>query len=115
MLEKQLEAAVHYSDPIHQIQTKEFNLALIKFGSYVSIIQNKRLSQTFILLQLLESEKLREIFKGICEVDNFQVLLLQLLECYPALCKSKIIKSKIQQLFNPKSKSKRDRLRKIRL
>ena len=106
MLEKQLTAIVNYNDPIHQIKAKEFNLSLIKFGSFVSIIQNKRLSQTFILLQLLEDENLREIFKKICEEDNFQILLLQLLECYPALTKSKIIKNKITQLFNPKKKKR---------
>jgi hypothetical protein len=102
MLEKSLEALINYNDPIYQIENKEFNLALIKFGSFVSVIYNKRLSQTFILLQLLENEKLRNIFMEISEIPEFQILLLKFLDCYPALTKSKIIKAKITELFGKK-------------
>lgn len=106
MHDKSIQAVVNLNDPIHQIKNKEFNVSLLKFGSFVSVIMNKRLSQTFILIQLLENEELREIFKEICEIDNFQTLLLNFLECYPPLCKSKIVKSKITQLFKPKPKQK---------
>ncbi len=104
MQDKTLQAITNFNDPIHQIKIKEFNISLLNFGSFISIITNKRLSQTFVLIQLLENEELREIFKEICEIDNFQILLLNFLECYPPLCKSKIIKSKITQLFKPKHK-----------
>lgn len=114
MHEKTLQAVTEYNDPVHQIKNKEFNLALIKFGSFVSIIQNKRLSQTFILLQILENEQLRNIFKELCEIDEFQILLLNFLTCYPSLSKSKIIKSKVNQLFNHK-KSHNESSRKKRL
>jgi hypothetical protein len=107
MHEKQIEALVSQNNPVYQLEAKEFNNALIKFGSFVSIIMNKRLSQTFILLQLLENENLRKIFQEICEIDEFQTLLLNFLACYPSLCKSKIIKSKVNQLFkNQKPRSK---------
>lgn len=99
MHQKSLDAIVEYNNPIHQIENKEFNLALIKFGSFISIVYNKRVSQTFVLLQLLEDENLRNIFKEICEIDEFQTLLLNFLTCYPSLCKSKIIKAKVSQLF----------------
>ena len=102
MLDKQLDALIQYNDPIHQIEAKEFNLNLIKFGSFVSIIQNKKLSQTFVLLQLFKDKQLREIFREMCEVDSFQKLLTQFLECYPVLAKSKIVKSEITRLFKNK-------------
>lgn len=106
MNEKALAAHVEYNDPIKQIENKEFNLALIKFGSFISIIENKRVSPTFILLQLLEDEKLRNIFKQICEIEEFQVLLLNYLTTYPSLTKSKIIKNKVSQLFKHKPRRK---------
>ena len=102
MLDKQLDALVRYNDPIHHIESKEFNLNLIRFGSFVSIIQNKKLSQTFVLLQLFKNKELREIFQQMCEVESFQKLLSQFLECYPVLAKSKIVKLEITRLFKNK-------------
>ncbi len=119
MHEKQIEALVSQNDPIFQLNNKEFNDALIKFGSFVSIIKNKRLSQTFILLQLLEDKDLRNIFHEICEIEEFQPMLMNFLVCYPSLSKSKIIKAKINQLFNKtkpkKSKDINDKPRNKRL
>jgi len=99
-IEKSFTDFMNHNDPVHQINEKEFNISLLQFGSFVSILKNKRVNQTLLLSELLEDEKYRECFSYISEIDDIFILLKNLLVKYPILCKSKIIKTKIKDSNN---------------
>ena len=98
---------IHDTDPIHKIKEKEFNDALLSFGSFVSIIKNKRINQTMLLIEIIENKSSREVFMDITDIDNLQFLIYNLIIRFPILCKSKVIKNKLKELNND---SKRKRL-----
>jgi len=96
------------NNPLYSINEKEFNESLLKFGSFLSILKNKRINQTMLLLFVLENEDYRNCFKNISEIDNIQILLYNLIIRFPILCKSKIIKNKVKELFDDKRKRKKN-------
>lgn len=95
---------VDQNDPIHQIDEREFDENLIKFGSFISIVKNKRINHTMLLVFVLEDKLIRECFKQVMEIDNEYVLLQRLLDRFPILCKSKIVKHKLTELARDKSR-----------
>ena len=90
---------IHTNDPIHSLKEKEFNKDLPKFGSLISILHNKRINQTALLLLLVQTPKYLECFKMISDVDNTQTLIYNYIMRYPILCKSKIIHSKLKDIL----------------
>ena len=97
---------ININDPIFQINEKEFNMSLMQFGSYMSIIKNKRINQTMLLVLLLDSDETREIFKLISSIDNTQVLFYNLIIRFPVLCKSKIVKNKLKSISDDKRRKR---------
>ena len=91
---------INDTNPIHYMNQKEFDAALLKFGALLSILRNKRINQTMLLQVLLEDEDFRESFKLISEIDNEHTLIKNLVLRFPILCKSKIIKNKIKEILN---------------
>ena len=97
---------ININDPIFQINEKEFNMALLQFGSFISIIKNKRINQTMLLIMLLDSEEARDSFKMISSIDNTPVLFYNLITRFPVLCKSKIIKNKLNEIANDRKRKR---------
>lgn len=91
-------AKVEANNPLYNLNEREFNKGLMTFGSFVSIIKNKRINHTMLLIFLLEDNNYRECFKEISGVDNTKLLLYNFIQRFPNLCKSKIIKTKIKKL-----------------
>jgi hypothetical protein len=90
MFNKQiLEDFISRSDPLAQICSKEYILGVFKFGSYLSILHDKRLNPAAIFVLILENKDLRELFIEITHSENAMEALLGLLQLYPALLKSK--------------------------
>jgi len=89
---------INSTDPIHLIKEKEFNEILLSFGSFISIIKNKRINQTMLLLEIIENKRVRTIFMKLTDIDNIQFLIYNLIIRFPILCKSKIIKNKLRDL-----------------
>lgn len=77
------------TNPLSQICTKEYILGVFKFGSYLSIIHNKRLNPSAIFICVLENREIRELFAEITHSDSVREALLGLLQLYPPLLKSK--------------------------
>jgi|GEM_PF-5801412 len=98
--------AINNNNPLYQIKQTEFDEALLKFGSLVSIINDKRINQTMFMIELLDSELHRECFKILSGIDETNVLFYNIIVRFPILCKSKIIKTKIKQV-NDKRRHKR--------
>jgi len=78
-----------FNDPLNSICSKEFVLNVLRFGSFLTIINNKRINSSVLFLSILENEKLRNCFIEITGAENPKDALLGLLEMYPSLVKSK--------------------------
>jgi hypothetical protein len=90
MFNKQiLEDFISKNDPLAQICTKEYILGVFKFGSYLSILHDKRLNPSAIFVSVLENKELRDLFVKITHSENMMEALLGLLQLYPPLLKSK--------------------------
>ena len=89
---------INNNNPLYQIKEFEFDDILLKFGSLISMLKNKRINQTMFLVELLESEAHRECFKVLSGIEETQILFHNLIVRFPVLCKSKIIKTKIKEL-----------------
>ena len=98
--------AINNNNPLYQIKQNEFDEILLKFGSLVSMLKNKRINQTMFLIELLESEPHRECFKILSGIDETKVLFYNMIIRFPVLCKSKIIKTKIKHV-NDRRRNKR--------
>ena len=86
------------SSPTEQIQTKDFIEGVLKAGSLISILENKRLNSTVLFTLLLENKSYQDFFVEITSSENFKEAILSLLYLYPALVKSKITKSSIRKI-----------------
>ena len=102
--DKILDNFISYNDPLDNICTKEFILNVNKFGSFLSIVNNKRVNSSVLFLSILENSKLRDTFLEITGSETEMEAILGLLEMYPVLIKSKNTK----RIFE-KSKYKNDR------
>ena len=89
---------INNTNPLYQIKEMEFDDALLKYGSLVSILKNKRINQTMFLVELLESQTHRDCFKALAGIEETDVLFYNLIIRFPVLCKSKIIKTKIKEI-----------------
>lgn len=87
--EKILDDFISRNDPLSQICTKEYILGVFKFGSFLSIIKNKKINPSTLFTSILESKDLREIFIYVTHSENINEALLNLLQLYPSLLKSK--------------------------
>jgi hypothetical protein len=87
--EKVLDDFLSRNDPFKQICTKEYILGVLMFGSYLSIVHNKRLNPSAIFVLILENKDLRDLFINITHTDSAKEALLGLLQLYPPLLKSK--------------------------
>lgn len=97
---------INNNNPLYQIKENEFDAVLLKYGSLVSILKNKRINQTMFLVELLDSENHRECFKALSGIEDTHTLFYNLIIRFPILCKSKIIKTKIKEI-NDKRRRKR--------
>lgn len=77
------------NDPLRQVCTKEYILAVIKFGSFLSILHNKRLNPSTVFVLILENKEIRDLFIEITNSESTHEALLGLLQLYPPLLKSK--------------------------
>lgn len=87
--EKILGDFISRNDPLCQICTKEYILGVFKFGSYLSILKNKKINPSGLFTAILENKDMREIFIKVTYSENMNEALLGLLQLYPSLLKSK--------------------------
>jgi hypothetical protein len=89
--------------PLEQIHIKEFVEGALKAGSFISMLENKKINTTTLFSLLLEKEQYQDFFTEITASKNFKSAILSLLYLHPSLVKSKITKSLIRKL-KPKQK-----------
>lgn len=86
------------------INEEEFENNLIKFGSFLSILKNKKINHTSLLSSILDDVNIRNIFLTIVEYDNFNDAFFKVLEIHPNLARSKIIRVKYKKYIKEISK-----------
>jgi hypothetical protein len=90
------------ANPLDQIHSREFIEGLLKAGSFISMIENKKINTTALFSLLLEKTDYQDFFTEITASENFKEAILSLLYLNPVLVKSKITKSVVRKL-NAKS------------
>ena len=96
------------ANPLDQIYSKEFAEGLLKAGSLISMLENKRMNTTGLFALLLEKKDYQDFFVEVTASKTFRQAILSLLCFYPSLVKSKITKAVIRKL-NAKSPNNRSR------
>lgn len=96
------------SDPSFILNENEMESLTLIYGSFLSILINKKINHANMLLMMVENKKIRECFKLLIDIESDNVLIHNLIIKYPVLCKSKTIKSKLKQMFKNDRKRKRN-------
>jgi len=93
--------------PTDRLFSAEFIDGLLKAGSLISMLENKKLNTTALFALLLEKKEYQKFFTEITSSENFKESILSLLYLTPSLVKSKITKSVIRKLnAKPTNKSR---------
>lgn len=101
--EKTLQKYIFQSNPLELICTKEYIEGVLLFGSFVSMIYNKKINASGLFTAVLQDKELREAFIHITGSKDAHEAFLGLLQLYPNLVKSKNTK----KLFNSSLKKRR--------
>jgi hypothetical protein len=102
--DRTLQKYIFQSNPLELICTKEYIKGVLLFGSYLSIVHNKKVNASGIFTAVLQDLELREVFIFITGSQHTHEALLGLLQLYPNLLKSKNTK----KLFSSSFKKKRN-------
>jgi hypothetical protein len=92
------------ASPFSQINSKEFVEGVLKAGSLISMLENKKINTTALFSLLIENISYQKFFTEITSSSSFKEALFLLLQLNPSLVKSKIVKSLVRKI-NGKSKS----------
>lgn len=84
--------------PTEQIQSLEFVEGVLKAGSFISILEGKKINSTMLFMLLLENKCYQDFFVEITSSDSFREAVFSLLYLYPSLVKSKLTKSSIRKI-----------------
>ena len=84
-------------DHVHTISDKELDMIILKMGSLLSILQNKKTNQAKMLIMLVKNEKFRKCFLHIADLECFEQLVRALMEKYPTLCESKVVSGALKR------------------
>ena len=87
-------------DHVQTITDRELELIILKMGSLLSILQNKKINQAKLLIALVLDERFRKCVMAIADIDNFQFLVQCLMEKYPTLCESKVVSGALKKRAN---------------
>jgi hypothetical protein len=97
------------ASPFSQINSKEFIEGVLKAGSLISMIENKKINTTTLFSLLLENTNYQEFFTEITSSDSFREAITSMLYLNPSLVKSKITKSIVRKINGKSKQSNRAR------
>lgn len=84
--------------PLDQLHSKEFIDGMLKAGSLIAMLENKKINVAALFTLLLEKESYQEFFTEITASETFKEALLSLLYLYPSLVKSKVTKTTVRRI-----------------
>lgn len=92
-------------DHVHSITERELDMILLKMGSLLSILQNKKTNHAKLLIHLVKDLNFRNCFMKITELDGFEQAVRILMEKYPSLCESKVVSGALSRDNKSRKKS----------
>ncbi len=84
-------------DHVQDITERELDMLILKIGSLLCILNNKKTNQVKLLISLVLDEQFKKCALLITEIDSFEFLVRYLMDKYPTLCKSKIISGALKR------------------
>jgi len=79
--------------PVEHITERELDEVILKMGSFLSILQNKKANQAKLLICTIQDPIFQKCFLSIADIDNLSFLIHNIIRKYPTLCKSKVVTS----------------------
>ena len=78
--------------PLSQMAREELEIELIKFGSFCSIIHNKKLNNVTIFSFIVKNKTYRKIFMELTDTESEKEAILLFLKHNSNLCRSKVVR-----------------------
>jgi hypothetical protein len=107
------------ADPLERIKFNEFISGMLKAGSFISMVENKKINTTNLFLLILEKIEYQDFFVEMTSSKDFREAIGLLLHLHPNLVKSKFTKSYLRKKNGTQKtktvKSKPNRARKAHL
>ena len=79
--------------PVENITDRELDTIILKMGSFLSVLQNKKVNQAKLLIVTIKDPIFQKCFLLLSDIDNLQLLVQNIICKYPTLCKSKVVTS----------------------
>jgi hypothetical protein len=79
-------------NPLSQMARDELEIELIKFGSFCSVIYNKKLNNVTIFSLIVKNKLYRKIFMELTDTDSEREAILLFLKYNSNLCRSKVVR-----------------------
>lgn len=92
-----LELDTSNANPLDRIRSREFIDGVLKAGSLISMLENKKINITTLFVLLFETTKYQDFFTEITASESFKESILSLLYLHPTLTKSKFTKAVIRK------------------
>jgi hypothetical protein len=92
-----LEHTGETSSALDRILESEFEEAVVKFSSFLSIIHDKKLTNMAVFSLVLKDRHVRNAFKQLTQLDNDRIIVQRFCRLYPNFCKSKVVKKLVEQ------------------
>jgi hypothetical protein len=96
---KELLSLTKFKQTSNVLYSEEFYDNLMKFASFLSIMRNKRINPTILICTILDNKDLRDILILKSEVENFNLIMRYILEQFPNLVSSKLIRQKYKKYY----------------
>jgi hypothetical protein len=92
------------TSPCERIASQQYIVGVIMFGSYLTMLHDRRINPSALLTLLFKHSELQEIFVSMTGCESFKESVFGLLQLYPVLIKSKNTKQLIKQLHGSRSR-----------
>ena len=90
------------TNPVIILNEKDFDIFLLKFGSLLFLLNNKNVNPTLLFISIVKDENLQIIFKKMSGINTLVEVLKVILNHYPNLIKSKIVKNNTMKILKAK-------------
>jgi len=78
--------------PLSQLARDELEVELIKFGSFCSIVNNKKLNNVAIFSLIVKNKLYRKVFMDLTDTESEREAILLFLKYNSNLCRSKVVR-----------------------
>jgi len=78
--------------PLSNLARDEIEIELVKFGSFCSIIHNKKLNNVTIFSFIVKNKLYRKVFMELTDTDSEREAILLFLKYNSNLCRSKVVR-----------------------